>query len=123
MAEIELSVRIRLRVHLEQEGEWWVATCRQLGVASQGATPAEARKNFSEALSLFVVGCLEMGTLETVLRDAGFTKIGGPRPVARWWRDALRLFIPTSRRTEDEIEVPIEVLAATRDSNSTCRPN
>jgi predicted RNase H-like HicB family nuclease len=35
-----------------QEGEWFVAQCLEVDVASQGATEAEALANLSEALEL-----------------------------------------------------------------------
>jgi predicted RNase H-like HicB family nuclease len=36
-----------------QEGEWFVAQCREVDVASQGTTAAEAVANLREALELF----------------------------------------------------------------------
>jgi predicted RNase H-like HicB family nuclease len=35
-----------------QEGEWFVAQCLEVDVASQGPTEAEALENLSEALEL-----------------------------------------------------------------------
>jgi len=35
-----------------QEGEWFVAQCREVEVASQGLTEEEALNNLSEALEL-----------------------------------------------------------------------
>jgi predicted RNase H-like HicB family nuclease len=35
-----------------QEGEWFVAQCREVDVASQGPTEAEALDNLREALEL-----------------------------------------------------------------------
>lgn len=36
------------------EGDWYVAQCRQVDVASQGRTEAEAVDNLREALGLFL---------------------------------------------------------------------
>ena len=36
-----------------KEGEWFVAQCREVDVASQGRTEAEAVANLREALELF----------------------------------------------------------------------
>ncbi len=36
-----------------QEGEWFVAQCLEVDVASQGATEAEALANLREALELY----------------------------------------------------------------------
>jgi predicted RNase H-like HicB family nuclease len=35
-----------------QEGEWFVAQCREIDVASQGLTEEEALENLSEAIEL-----------------------------------------------------------------------
>ena len=39
---------------VRKEGKWYVAQCVELGVASQGKTLAEARKNLKEAVELYV---------------------------------------------------------------------
>ncbi len=36
-----------------QEGDWYVAQCLEVDVASQGASREEALKNLSEALELY----------------------------------------------------------------------
>ena len=36
-----------------QEGEWYVAQCLEVDIASQGATEAEALANLREALELY----------------------------------------------------------------------
>jgi predicted RNase H-like HicB family nuclease len=37
-----------------KEGEWFVALCPELDVASQGETQSEARENLREAVELFL---------------------------------------------------------------------
>ena len=39
---------------IEHEGKWYVATCPELGVASQGKTVEEAKKNLHEAVQLYL---------------------------------------------------------------------
>ena len=39
---------------IEHEGAWYVATCPELDVASQGHTIEEATKNLHEAVQLFL---------------------------------------------------------------------
>ena len=39
---------------IEHEGKWYVATCPELGVASQGKSVEEARKNLHEAVQLYM---------------------------------------------------------------------
>jgi predicted RNase H-like HicB family nuclease len=38
---------------IERDGEWFVALCPELDIASQGRTVDEARSNLQEALELF----------------------------------------------------------------------
>jgi predicted RNase H-like HicB family nuclease len=39
---------------IEKEGKWYVATCPELGVASQGRTLKEAHAMVQEAVNLFL---------------------------------------------------------------------
>ena len=39
---------------IEHEGKWYVATCPEFGIASQGKTVEEARKNLHEAVQLYL---------------------------------------------------------------------
>ena len=43
----------RLTAVIEREGDWHVALCPELDIASQGTTVEQARTNLSEALELF----------------------------------------------------------------------
>jgi predicted RNase H-like HicB family nuclease len=38
---------------IEKEGNWYVALCPELDIASQGKTIEEAHKNLKEAIELF----------------------------------------------------------------------
>ena len=42
-----------MTVVITQEGKWFVARSIELGVASQGKTPDEAKKNLQEAVELY----------------------------------------------------------------------
>lgn len=46
-------MKIKLTGIIEKEGDWYVALCPELNVASQGKSVDEARANLSEALGLF----------------------------------------------------------------------
>ena len=39
---------------IEREGDWYVATCPEFDVASQGNSVEEAKKNLLEAVQLFL---------------------------------------------------------------------
>lgn len=46
----------------------------ELNVSSFGDTPQEALAALQEAVTLFLETCLSMGTLETVLEEAGYRR-------------------------------------------------
>ena len=50
---------------IEKEGKWFVATCPELGVASQGRTLKEAHAMVQEAVNLF----LESASVEEIKRS------------------------------------------------------
>jgi predicted RNase H-like HicB family nuclease len=49
---------------IEREGEWFVALCPELDIASQGKTVESAKENLREALRLF----FETASLEEIQR-------------------------------------------------------
>jgi len=51
--EERLSVKRRFTASITQEGEWYVAQCLEVDVASQGATEDEALANLREVLELY----------------------------------------------------------------------
>jgi predicted RNase H-like HicB family nuclease len=54
MGEWEDSIMKRaFRATVERDGEWFVAQCLEVDVASQGATEAEALDSLREALELY----------------------------------------------------------------------
>ena len=44
---------MRLTAAITREGEWFVAQCLEVDVASQGASVEEARSNLADALALY----------------------------------------------------------------------
>ena len=59
-----------------QEGTSFVAHCPELDVSSCGHDVDEARQNLKTAVWLFVEESEKLGTLEDILREAGY-KPGG----------------------------------------------
>ena len=55
-----------------KEGKVHVAYCPQLDVSSCGDTVEDARRMLKEAVSLFIEGARELGTLQEILEEAGF---------------------------------------------------
>ena len=64
-------------VQLFKEEEVIVALCPELNVSSFGDTTEDAMDSLKEAMSLFLEGCEEMGTLEAVLEEAGYHLVDG----------------------------------------------
>jgi len=65
-------IHIAYTGQLFQEDDQIVALCPELNVSSFGDTPQEALAALQEAVSLFLETCQDMGTLDTVLEEAGY---------------------------------------------------
>lgn len=48
------NMNYTLSAIIEHEGNWYVATCPELDIASQGQTVEEAKNNLLEATTLFL---------------------------------------------------------------------
>ena len=46
-------MRWKLKCVIEPEDDWYVSYCEELGIASQGETVNEAKKNLEEAIEMF----------------------------------------------------------------------
>jgi predicted RNase H-like HicB family nuclease len=65
----------------EEDGQI-VAVCPELNVSSFGDTTQEALASLQEAVTLFLEECAHMGTLESVLEEAGYRR--NPEDPDRW---------------------------------------
>ena len=63
-----------LPVTIFREGKSFVAYTPALDLSSAGKTEKQAKQMFAEAVELFFEELAEMGTLEAVLKDLGWTK-------------------------------------------------
>ena len=68
--------KIIYKAEIFPEGECYVGLCRELDVSSFGDSPEDAGSSLQEAVELFLEGCEELGTLDEVLEESGFQKIG-----------------------------------------------
>jgi len=57
-----------------QEDKTFVAHCPELDVSSCGHDVDEARQNLKTAVRLFVEEAKKLGTLEDILREAGYQR-------------------------------------------------
>ncbi len=46
-------MRWKLKCVVEKEDDWYVSYCEELGIASQGETVIEAKRNLEEAIKMF----------------------------------------------------------------------
>lgn len=60
---------------VKREGGWYIAHCPPLDITTQGRTEAEAKHNLVEASELFLISCIERGSLDQALRELGFKEI------------------------------------------------
>lgn len=68
------DISYSLPVTIFREGESLVAYTPVLDLSSSGKTEEEAKQMLFEAVQVFFEELLQMGTLETVLKDLGWTK-------------------------------------------------
>jgi len=78
------SQDIEYTVQIWKEGDQFVAHAMPLDVMSSGKTPDEARKAMDEAVHLFLVTAIDMGTSEEILQDSGYEFSGGRWVSASW---------------------------------------
>ena len=67
---------ISYTVHTFKEGNKYVAYVPELDLSSCGGTTLEASKNIRAAVQGFLQTSADMGTLDTVLEDAGYIREG-----------------------------------------------
>lgn len=65
-------MRLFLTFKIWKEGRHYIAYNPELEVASQGKTQEEAAEMLKDAIKLFLETTKKMGTLPSVLREAGF---------------------------------------------------
>ena len=66
--------QLNIKVEIFKEDDIYVALCPSLNVSSFGESIEEAKKSLVEALEIFIEECSEMGTLDQVLEESGFTR-------------------------------------------------
>jgi len=70
--KVTVQAEFKLFGVVKRQGDWYIAHCPPLDITTQGRTLAEAKKNLVEASELFIVSCLERGTLDQALKELGF---------------------------------------------------
>ena len=65
---------IEFTVQIWKEGNQFIAHAMPLDVMSAGLTPMKARDALDEAVHLFLITAKQMGTLEEVLEETGYSR-------------------------------------------------
>ena len=71
---MDQTISYGLPVTIFREGDAFVAHTPALDISSVGKNEEEAKRMFSEAVETFFEELIEMNTLDTVLKDLGWTK-------------------------------------------------
>ncbi len=87
---VKFEIQVPIRLH--HDGRFAVASCDLLDLHGQGDDDSQAISSFIEALQVFAETCYEMGTLDQVLREAGFHPGEPPREAS----EAPWLSVPVS---------------------------
>ena len=64
----------KMAVQLFKDGNQYVADCGVLGLASHGKTISEAKISMKNVIEVFIEEVIEMGTLNKVLAERGWTR-------------------------------------------------
>ena len=71
------SISYTLPVTIFREGDAFVAHTPALDLSSVGKSEEDAKRMFAEAVGVFFEELIEMGTMESVLKDLGWTQSNG----------------------------------------------
>ncbi|SRR5712692_7909394 len=73
--KVAVQAQFELYGTVKRRGDWYVAHCPPLDLSTQGKTLGEAKRNLVEASQLFLISCLERGTLDQALKELGFVPL------------------------------------------------
>jgi predicted RNase H-like HicB family nuclease len=80
------SMEIQFTTRIFREGRTFVAHAQELDISSCGRTKQKAFANLKDAVRLFLEEAEKMGTLETILEEAGYKKTKAtlrvPKPIS-----------------------------------------
>ena len=74
---VYMQADFKLFGQIKKKGKWFVANCPPLDVTTQGKTLEKAQNNLIEASQLFIISCLERGTLDQALKELGIVPLSG----------------------------------------------
>jgi len=69
---------LHLPAKIAKKKKWFLASCPVLDIHSQGETEEQAKKNLTDALTLFFISCYERDMLDAALKECGFKAVHQP---------------------------------------------
>lgn len=95
-------IRVRLPVSFFRENGTYIAWCPLLDISTCAPTVKEAQENFSEMVQVFIEETDKRGTLDDILKEAGFTKV--TRNHTPYWK-------PPRIIKEEKVQLKVPVAA------------
>ncbi|MDM7994722.1 MAG: type II toxin-antitoxin system HicB family antitoxin [Acidobacteriota bacterium] len=89
-----IQTQFQLYGQIKKKGNWFIACCPPLDLSTQGRTFEEAKNNLIEAAQLFLISCLERGTLDLALKELGFVPLHGEKQEDPLPDDAFAFPVP-----------------------------
>lgn len=89
-----ILVDFQLYGRIKKRRSWYIAHCPPLDLSTQGRTIDEAKKNLIGASKLFLISCLERGTLDQALKELGFVPLHGEKYEESLPNDAFAYPVP-----------------------------
>lgn len=86
---MKTDISYQLPMTIFREGKSFVAYSPSLDLSSCGKTEAQAKRMFGQAVEMFFEELVELGTLESVMKDLGWTKTKGRLQPPRVVRHAV----------------------------------
>lgn len=97
MAKLRFQ-KVVLNVVFYREGDKFIAFSPALNLSTCGNTQEQAKRRFEEMLKIFLEEVEQMGTLEDVLLECGWKKVGRPH---KYWQPPI--FVG---QTQKEVRLP-----------------
>ena len=70
-------MKLKLTEELWKEGNMYVSYCPELDIASCGESVDQAKRNLKEVILINLEEARKLGTLDSLLKDAGFDEAQG----------------------------------------------
>ena len=71
-----VTITVKIPTRTTREVDVFIANCPLLDVVTQGCTKIEARQHLVEAVTAFLVTCLQMNTFDQVMKQCGLAPVG-----------------------------------------------